>query len=594
MPTLTCTQCGSLYEIAEESLGTRVRGPHCQAEIVAGGESAAPAVPNVFERRETREKPQGHKRVKPWLILLSAPVTLAVLFCALAVVSLRFYGLPTPLIVWGPVPIAIALSAWLFLKYATTGGAVVPLWSMGVALLCAVAATTIPSLVLTSHIRTTVSTSLAQQINAELSRPHLPNELVHCTGVVVREKRDDGSWSALVLLSDGSQNTLSASINLTTANLTHDDAFLTLRARFVRQILGEALGTCFMAYPLFAGHVSEVVRIEEVGKPGSYRFVVMGASNAMFRAAARTDESGESCVLEEESALRAVAIPKATVLWRRFDPRSQAVCVDVRLGSSIDEHRRNATALLGGDLSVPIVLFLSDGDATNLEVYFQFNETAVLAINEVLGGDGPGGHSRCVNVDRKRMLRTGEYDLRAIFADGDPLWVLARGDEYNLNVIPERQALLLDPGKRRLEEGWSVLVPKRYTIRKKDEFTATAESKDDGIRITLETKPMSTFARFVLREHAEGVRAGWTQKYPGVNTGSLTEWATDSGVDGFKYVARTDTAIRISYFFAEESRLAVVTVESKDATDALINTADNVARSLRFKDAVSVKADEDQ
>jgi len=582
-----------LYEIAEESLGTRVRCPHCQAEIVASENGAGPATPNVFERRQTREKPQGHKRVKPWLFLLTAPLTYAVLFFALAVIGLRFYALPTPLVVWGPVPVAMAVSAWLFLKFATFGGAVVPLWSLCVALLCGVATTTIPSLVLASHIRTTVSNSLAQQINVELSRPHLPNGLVHCTGVVVREKEADGSWGVLVLLSDGSQNTLSASVNLATANLNHDAAFLALRARFVRQILGEALGTCLMEYPLFAEHVSEVVRVEEVGKPGTYRFVLTGASNVVFTAAARTDESGESCVLEEESALRAVAIPKATALWQRFDPRSRAVCVDVRLGSSIDKHRRHATALLGGDHSVPIVLFLSSGAETDVEVYFQFNESAVMAINEVVTFLEQGNHSRCVNVDRKCMLRTGEYDLRAILADGDPLWVLVRGDEYDLSVIPERQALLLDPGKRRLEDGWSMLVPKRYTIKKKGEFTTTAESRQDGVRITLETKQMSAFARFVLRDHAESIRDGWTRKYPGVDTGSLTEWTTDSGIQGYKYVARTDTAIRISYFFAEESRLAVVMVESKDATSALVDLADDVARSLRFKDAVSANARKD-
>ncbi len=592
MPVFPCEHCGGSYELADADVGSTVVCPHCQKETTSAPvvqESGAAAMARDYTNRMKEENASRKMSPLTWLFPISSLVVTVLVHVLLVVIYMSFRPLPNVVVFWLPVVAGILVGLNLFTLATKSDNIDCPKWATPVALMMAVVLAVVPTLIAQSKYNMKVRRALIVDVNRYLHPPRLPAGTASCISASVPEATDAGNHTFTALLKGGATHVLTADVALYKASIVYDTRMKALQIDLAEAHVKTALDKCLEQYPFLASLEREPLEIEDTPKAGRYVGDIKFSSKLKLSYCATSIKAGMVCRLDAESHMRAKTIPEAFALWRRFDPESNASCVDVELGKDIDESHQLAAALLSDKKSIPLVIEKTksaDGVDT-LSVFFQFREAAITRINEVLRESqslSQSGVRRCVNVDKKRLLRNQEYSLRALFPEGEPLVVLATEDAYDVGIVLGVHVTLLAAKTTRAAAGWSLLTPGHYKSETGTEFVRLAKSEEDKLSISLETKPINAYARFSLKEYAEKERTAWKTGHATAAIDEIESWETASGLSGYRYSTRKGPALRIKYFFVRDTDLAIVSAVSDEASSGLTAKADGIVSSLRFKD----------
>lgn len=595
MPVLACQHCGGNYEIEDSDIGGSVICPHCQQETAcsapqpaAGGaaEMARAFTQRVSDRSQLQKVP-----TVAWVMPLAAPIVTVLCHIALAAVVILYKPIPNIVVFWVPVILGVAACYYMFVGLTRSEFIGVPKWAPPVIMLGGFILSSIPTLITEKQYTVKVRRSLIQQVTQFISPPHLPADTAVCALVSVPERVEDATHTFQASLKDGRDHTLTADVKLYKAALVYDEQMEDLQCQLAESVLTEPLTRCLESYPHLKSLIVKEAVVTSTPKPGAYsgHAEFENGLNVAFTGKAKGKEL--ACKLEPEAHVRALAIPLATELWKQFDPTSDDVCFDVKLGKKLGEGLRLCDAILSNEATIPVVIEQDPSDPeAAIDVFFQFREAAIVEINselqEVAELAGDAVARCCVNVDKKEKLREQEYSLRAMFPEGDPLMVLARQDGHDVSIVPSEHIVLLSSAARTPENGWSMLVPEHYGRGDHDEFKRTVNSGVDKLELVLEIRTVSLHSKFALQEYAENERTKWGATRPQVELGEIASTETMSGLTGYRYTVVKGPALRIKYFFMHGANLAIITATSTEAEPGLTEKSDTIVSTLRFKDEV--------
>ncbi len=592
MPVFPCEHCGGSYELADADVGSTVVCPHCQQETTSAPvvqESGAAAIARDYTNRVAEGNTS--KRMSPvtWLFPFSSLVVTVLLHVMLVAIYMNYRPLPNIFVFWLPVVAGILVGLNLFTLATKSNNIDCPKWATAVAFAMAVVLAVVPTLITQSKYNMKVRRALIVDVNRYLHPPSLPAGTATCISASVPEGSDGEHHTFTAFLKGGATHVLTAEVALYKASMVYDKRMKALQIDLAKAHVKTALDKCLEAYPFLASLEMEPLEIADTPKTGRYVGDVKFSSKLKLSYGATSIKAGMVCRLDAESHTRAKTIPIASMLWKRFDPASDASCVDVELGEAIDESHQQSDALLSNKKSVPLIIEKTksaDGVDT-ISVFFQFREAAITRINELLrerNSLSGSGVRRCVNIDGKRLLRNQEYSLRAIFPEGEPLMVLATEDAYRVDIVLGKRVTMLAAKTRNADAGWSLLTPEAFKPEPGTEFVRLATSEEDKLSISLETKPINAYARFSLKEYAQKERTVWETGHASADIGEIESWKTASGLSGYRYSTQKGAALRIKYFFVRDDNLAIVSAISTDASSGLTAKVESIVSSLRFKD----------
>jgi hypothetical protein len=538
----------------------------------------------VIDRHRPEKVP-----VLAWLMMLVAPVAAVIFHVLLVAVYLMLRPLPHVAVFWLPVVVGCFVGFGLFSALTRSILIEVPKWGSPLVIVVGLALSTLPMLIVQQKYAVKVRQSLIRQVDEQLMPPYLPADTAKCVLVSIPERAKDGDYTFQATLKSGQSHLLGATVELFRASLIRDKRMENLQCVLAESIMDKPLKTCVGKYPHLKTLSMQEFSVTATTQAGAYVGKIVFDDMLSLSFLGRCEADGFRCRLEPESRIRALAIPLATALWRRFAPASEETCLDVKLGETTSAGLRISDAILAGGESIPVVVeAASDADDAAVSVFFQFREETIVEINtklqEVAELKGDVFVRRCVNVDKKEQLRDQEFSLRALFPEGDPLVVLARQQGRNVSIVPREHVVMLAPSARLVDKSWSLLVPAHYRQDKGSEFVRVVKSDSDKLLVSLESKPVNVHSKFDLQEYAMNERTRWAEGRTAVEIGEIAPFETTSGLFGYRYDVRKGRALRSKYFFMHGANLAIISATSTEAEHGLLEKADEIVATLRFKD----------
>ena len=592
MPVLSCEHCGGEYQLADSDIGSVVTCPHCQKQTTSRlppGAGGVAEMARVFTERVSTQNELQKVPFFAWLGPIAALVATAICHLILVLIYLHVRPVPHIIVFWLPVVLGVLAGYGLFAGITRSQFIGCPKWGAPLVTLLSLGLSAILPFVAQQKYALKVRVSLTQQVGAFVAPPYLPRNTATCTTVGDPESSPAGGYTFLATLKSGGEYLLATDVKLFEAMMRYDSLVKDMQLELAESVIEKPLEKCLSSYPHLESLTIQESKITATPSAGVYIGHIKFDNSLQVDFSGKAEKDSMALELEVDSHLRALAIPLASELWQQFDPGTDSTCLDVKLGKPTKEDVRLCEAVMTSGDSIPVVIDENpEGGSGEIDVFFQFREAAIVEINaeleELADLRGDGTPARCVHVDKKEQLRDGEFSLRAVFPEGDPVMVLARQDGHEVSIVAEEHSLLLAPSSRSVEKSWSMVIPSHYERKDSTEFVRTLLSSPDKLQLSLETKPVSTHAKFNLREYAMNEREKWGQSRPTIELGDVTPVETRSGLTGYGYSVVRGTALRVKYFFMKDGNLAVVTAISTEATAGLEGKVVAMLESLRFKD----------
>jgi len=544
---------------------------------------------HAFTQRVQAQAELQKVPILAWLAPIAAPI--GAVLCHLVLVLIYLHAKPIPHIIvfWLPVIAGVIAGYGLFAAMTKSPLIGCPKWAAPLVVVLSLGLSLILPFVAQKNYELKVRRSLIQQVNAFVTIPYLPPETATCTVVSVPERSPAGGYTFRATLKRGSEHTLTAEVKLFQATMRYDSLVQALQCDLAESVMQEPLEACLSTYSHLKSLPIKEAEIASTPAEGSYDGHILFENSLELAISGGIEKKALVLKLEPDAHLRALAIPRATELWQQFDPESDETCLDVKLGDAAKNGVRLCDAVLTDGETIPVLIKEKPEAGPNeIDVYFQFREAAIVQINaelrEIAELSGDTSPAVCVNVDRKEELRSGEFSLRAVFPEGDPLMVLARQEGNDVSIVAEEHVVMLAPSTRSAEKSWSMLVPAHYGSKESTEFVRAVLSEEDALQVSLESKPVSRQSKFDLREYTTNDRDEWGSSRPLADVSEVIEVETLSGLTGYGYTGRKTPALRIKYLFMKDGSLAVITALSTDESAGLEDKVKAILASLRFKD----------